>query len=134
MRTLIIAACLMLMACSGGEDVAMAEQGVEGFHAQLNAERFEAIHDGAGAEWKSATTKPDAIKLFSAVRAKLGPFKSGKQDGWRVNYDSGGKTVVVQYKSEFQRGAAVETFTFKESGERLQLVGYNINSPTLITG
>ena len=134
MRTLILASCLFLAACSGGKDVARAEQNIERFHAQLNAGNLEMIHNQTGSEWKGATTKPDAIKLFSAVRTKLGPFKSGKQNGWHVNYGTGGKMILVQYQSEFERGTAVETFTFKESGEKIQMVGYNINSPTLITG
>jgi hypothetical protein len=134
MRAFILAASLLLAGCSGGEDVANAEKDVASFHAQLNAADFGAIHEQASSEWKGATSRPDAIKLFSAIHRKLGAFKSGKQDGWHVNYGTGGKTIAVQYRSDFEKGAAVEVFTFKESGEKLQMVGYNINSPTLITG
>ena len=133
MRNLFAAFCLFLAACSGGEDVATAEKSIEIFHEQLNAGKFQEIHNQAGSEWKGAITGADAVKLFAAVRTKLGEFKSRKQSGWRVNYGQG-KTIVVQYESQFERGTAVETFTLKRSGEEAQMIGYNINSNALITG
>ena len=134
MRIIIAALCLCLVACSGGEDVAEAKRNIDSFHVQLNAGKFEDIHNQTGSEWKDATTRSDAIELFSAVRTKLGPFRSGKQTGWHVNYGTGGKTIIVQIESQYEKGTAVETFTFKDSGEKAQMVGYNINSKALITG
>jgi hypothetical protein len=134
MRCLIVAFALFLTACSGGEDLAVAERAVSQFHGDLNAGRFGQIHDQAGNEWKNATTKPDAVELFSAVRTKLGAFVSGTQEGWRVNHGTGGTSVVVQYRSRFRNGEGTETFTFRSNRDGAQLIGYNINSNALITG
>jgi hypothetical protein len=125
---------LLLVGCSGGDDLAATEKAVDEFHAALNAGDFARIHDDAAGEWKKVSSKPDSIQLFEAVRNKLGPFVSGKQVGWNVNYGTSGTIVVVQYDSKFQRGDARETFTYRRLGDDAQLVGYNINSRVLITG
>lgn len=134
MRCLIAVFALFLTACSGGKDFAGAERSVSQFHGDLNAGRFGQIHDQAGKEWKNAATKSDAVKLFSAVRTKLGPFVSAIQESWRVNHGTGGTLVVVQYRSRFQKGEGTETFTFRSNRDGAQLVDYNINSNALITG
>lgn len=134
MRYLIAALILLLSACSGGEDLDSAEKAIDRFHSELNAGNFERIHENAAPEWKKASSKADMVQLFQAVRNKLGPFVSGKQNGWRVNYTTGGTFVLVLFESKYQKGDATETFTFRRSGESAQLVGYNINSRALITG
>lgn len=134
MRWFIVAAMLVVAACTGGENLAAAEKEIGRFHANLNAGEFTRIHEGAGPQWKQTTSKTDAESIFRAIRTKLGPYEAGKQNGWRVNYGTGGTLVVVRYESHFQKGDAIETFTFRRSGDNAQLVGYNINSKTLITG
>ena len=76
----------------------------------------------------------DSVKFLTGIRGKLGAFQSGEQNGWQVNYTTGGTVVVVQYKSKFQKGDAVETFTYRGGEKAPALVGYNINSNTLVTG
>jgi hypothetical protein len=134
MRRLVIAAFILLSACSSGEELASAEKEIVRFHTDLSAGKGEQIHDRASADWKQATAKPDAVQLFSGVRSKLGKFVSGKQEGWRVNYTTNGTIIIVQYNSKFEKAEGVETFTFKKNGDGAQLVGYNINSKALITG
>ena len=134
MRILLIAAMMTLGACSGGKDLAQSEQAIARFHEQLNSGQFDEIYRNASSEWKGASSQADSQKLFAAVRKKLGSFQSGKQVGWRANYGTGGSTVVVQYASKYEKGAATETFTYRPSDPAPVLIGYNINSPVLITG
>ena len=134
MRILLIALMMSLGACSGGKDLARSEQAIARFHEQLNSNQFDEIYKNASPEWKGASSQADSQKLFAAVRKKLGPFQSGKQVGWRANYGTGGSTVVVQYDSKYEKGAATEIFTYRPSDPTPVLIGYNINSPVLITG
>jgi hypothetical protein len=134
MRSIIALAFLVLSACSGGQDVAIADAGIAQFHAQFNAGKMAQIQEGASPEWRAAMPTPEALKFLLAVRQKLGPFQSGKQTGWNVNYSTNGTFIVVQYESKFEKGKAVETFTFRRSDDEAQLAGYNINSNVLVTG
>ena len=134
MRRLVLAGLLVLSGCSGGEDLGDSENAIARFHAELDAGQFDTIYAAAAPEWKRVSTKADTEQLFAGIHNKLGPFVSGKQNGWRVNYTTGGTTIVIVYDSKFQKGDGQETFTFSRSGKGIQLVGYNLNSRALITG
>jgi hypothetical protein len=134
MRRSYLLAFLALSACSASENLNGAHGGVARFHAELNAGQFDRIYKEAAPEWQQATSEPDTIKLFTAVHTKLGSFMSGSQTGWHVNYSTGGTTTVLAYASKFQKGVGRETFTFRSSGNQVQLMAYNIDSRALITG
>lgn len=125
-------AAVVMSSCSGGENLASADKAVDRFHQQLNANQFEIIYTQSSPALKSATSKDDMVKLLAAVRSKLGPYKSGTRNSWRVNYGSNANTVVL-FDSTYEKGKAQETFTF-ENEAKAPLIGYNINSPILIIG
>ena len=132
LKRVMVTAALGLSACSGGEHLASADRAVERFHNELNAGQFDVIYNQSAAAMKSTTSKNEMVKLLSAVRTKLGAYKSGTRNSWRVNYGTNANTVIL-FDSNFTNGKAQETFTFGNE-ENSPLIGYNINSPTLITG
>lgn len=134
MRRIVLAMTLLVSACSGGEDVAVAERAIGRFHAELNAGDYARIQAESSPEWRQASAIPETIQLFSGIHNKLGPFVSGKQTGWRVNFGAGGEQILIEYESKFEKGPAVETFNFRRTAKDVQLIGYNINSRALITG
>jgi hypothetical protein len=127
-----VAAGLALTSCSGGENLASADLAVQRFHQQLNAGQFESIYANAAPAWKATTSKSETIKLFAAVRSKLGAYQSGTRNSWRVNYGTNASTVIL-FESVYEKGKAQETFTFANE-ENSPLMGYNVNSDALITG
>ena len=131
---LIVAALtgIALSACSGGENLKSADLAVHQFHNQLNGGAFHEIYRGSSPALKAVSSEQDMVKLLTAVRSKLGSFKGGKRTSWRVNYGTNAGTIIV-FDSAFDKGKAQETFTFANTKDS-PLVGYNINSPTLITG
>ncbi|WP_309602871.1 hypothetical protein [Sphingomonas sp.] len=125
---------LALAACSGSESIEQSENAIDVFHQQLNQGAFDTIYATASPKFRAVATGPDFTKFMTAVHTKLGAYEHGKNEGWRVNYNTSGNNVVVQYKSHFTKGDAVETFTFDMGKPKPKMIGYNINSPTLITG
>ena len=128
----LAATAVVLSSCSGGENLAAADKAVERFHQQLNAGQLDMIYAESAPAMKSATSKDEMVKLLTAVRSKLGTYKSGTRNSWGVNYGTNASTVIL-FDSTYEKGKAQETFTFK-NGPKAPLIGYNINSPTLITG
>jgi hypothetical protein len=134
MKRIIPALALLLTACSGGESVTGANKAIAQFHEQLNGGNFHQIYAASDTGFQKGSSETDASKLFAAVHSKLGAFKSGSQGAWRVNYNTAGNNTVVQFNSVYEKGKATETFTFVGDANAPRLYGYNIDSPTLITG
>ena len=127
---LLLAASL---ACSITEEKSLAEEAVTQFHARLDAGQFQQIYSDADEAFKKATTEKDAIALFDAVHRKLGPVKESRQQTFFVKYDvTMGKIIRLTYGTEFAEGKGTEEFVWRISDGRARLMGYNINSPTLV--
>ena len=130
--SLVALGIIALSACSGGEDLASADKAVDRFHEQLNTGQYQTIYKQSAPDMKSANNEQELVKLLSAIHVKLGQYKSGTRNSWRVNYGTSANTVIL-FDSIYEKGKAQETFTFF-NGADSPLIGYNINSPTLITG
>lgn len=120
---------LLLAACAdtiNGKSI--AEPAVTQFHEQLKQGDFDAIYEGATAEFKGAIAKDKALALFSAIDRKLGPLLETKQINWSVNTHNLVTTVVLVQASRFRDGEATETFTFRVDDASAKLLGYNISS------
>jgi hypothetical protein len=128
----IAAATVALSACSADENLAASDAAIVVFHLRFNAQDYSAIYRDSDPTFRSATTEADLKKLLAAVHSKLGAFQTGKRENWQVNYGTNAGTVIL-FKSQYAKGKAEETFTFT-NGKDAKLIGFNINSPTLITG
>lgn len=133
-RTILaIATVAILSACGLTKSKDVAVKFVDAFHQQFNDSKFGEIYSASTPAFKSAANEPEFMKFIGAVRTKLGPVKGASQNGWKVNSINGVTSVVLTYKTDFEKGSADETFTFIVSGESAAIQGYNVNSPTLIT-
>jgi hypothetical protein len=127
------ACCLLLAAC--GDTIygkALAEKQMDVFHDQLNAGKFNEIYASAAQEFRDAAPKEKVLRLFAAVKGKLGSVQTATTTGWRVNTINLTTVVILTEDVHFEHGTATETFTYKVSGEHATLAGYNINSMDLI--
>ena len=87
----------------------------------------------AHADFKVASTEKGFVALLDAVHRKLGTVKTTEQAGWNVNSFNLQTNVVLNYKNKSAEGNAVESFNYRIDGDKAVLLGYNINSQTLIT-
>jgi hypothetical protein len=131
-KPFLIAVLLLAAGCSAGEDKAAAEQAVARFHEHVDAGRFDAIYDAAAPELRQASSRRDLVALLDAVHRKLGTVQSAKLGGWHVNYGTGGHVVQLIYTTQYSAGPATEQFLYS-AGTSPKLLGYNINSTTLVT-
>jgi len=124
--------CLFITGCLDTKAKGRAESAVAEFHQRLDAGDFTGIYAAAHAELKAATTESDFVALLAAVHKKLGLVRGSSLAGWRVNTVSGHSFVQLSYKTTFAEGDGVESFNYRVDGGNPALLGYNINSNTLI--
>ena len=129
-----LAGIALLTGCNAAEDTKAGNAAVINFHASLNAGKFDQIYSDTDAEFKSITTREDFTKVLTAIHAKMGNFQSGKTVGWNDNATTGGHYLTLNTEAKYERGTGQEQFVFKIGGGKAAIVGYHINSNTLITG
>jgi hypothetical protein len=133
-RTLLAIVTVSIVAgCGFTKGKEVATKAVDKFHQQFNDSKFTEIYSATTPAFKTAGKEADFMKFIQAVRRKLGAFKSSTSSGWSANATTSGTFMTLTFKSDFEQGSAVETFTFVVSGASATLQGYNVNSPKLIT-
>jgi hypothetical protein len=129
----LLIAFLVAGGCSSGEDIAVAKTEVAHFRELMVMQRFAEIFADASDDLKKATTEQGLVRLLAAVNGKLGAVKTAEDNGWNVNFNTSGTFVRLSFKTQFEKGTGVETFTYRITDGRARLTGYNINSNELIT-
>ena len=121
-----------LAACSSGEHMATAEQGVAEFRQLMEARQFTQVYANGSDELRKSVSEADMAKILGALNTKLGKVKAAEKSGWNVNFHTAGTFVTLGFKTEFEKGAGAEQFVFRISGGKAALVSYNVNSPALL--
>lgn len=128
-RLLVLAATLLLAACSFTADKSTAEAGVERFHQMIAAGQFEEIYAQAAPEFQAAAPRESTVALFRSIHDRLGPVRQANQQGWEVNMADGGNVVTLNYQTEFTSGRGTERFVFRVNNASAQLLGFTIDAP-----
>lgn len=122
----------LLASCGVKQDMDDAGAEIQQFHAYYDRKEYDSIWATTSAEFRKISTKQDFERLLVAIRTKLGAVKKADQRGWQANTTNGVSTVVINVGTTFEKGDGTETFTFVREGEKLKLLGYNIQSAALI--
>ena len=102
------------------------------FHQKLNAGQYEEILAEADERFARAEKHDDLVGFLEAIHTKLGNAGVEKLTNIKVNATTAGTFIVAQYKTAFDDGSAIETFTWIKSSGVLKLCGYHIQSNALI--
>jgi uncharacterized protein DUF4019 len=133
---LVLVATVLATACSGFAAKGTAETATARFHEQLDAEKYDEIWLDADEAFKKVTTQASFSALLAAMHRKLGRVLSSKQTGFfseeRAGLDVSGSFIALTYETAFAEGSGTERFNWRVDGQRVRLVGYNINSSALI--
>lgn len=108
----VVLAVAGLAACSSGEHVAVAEQGISDFRRHMDTEQFAQVYAQGSDELRNSTSEADLTKILAALKTKLGKVKSAEKDGWNVNFHTSGTFVTLSLKTQFEKGAGTESFVF----------------------
>lgn len=101
----------------------------------IDAERYEKIYQEASDLWKQELTLEQSIETFKTLRTKLGKVKGRTLHSATEQHNSGGplqgEAYILTYRTDFERGEGMETFTLVKGDGRWLLARYFVNSMAL---
>ena len=101
----------------------------------IAAERYEKIYAGASELWRQDASLEQSATTFKTLREKLGPFENRVlQSATEQTNSSGplkGRAYIVTYRTKFQNGEGMETFTLVERKGQWLLARYLVTSTAL---
>jgi hypothetical protein len=102
---------------------------------EIAAERYDKVYNDASELWRQDATLEESTATFKKLRAKLGLVESRMLQYARAEENSGGllkgRVYIVAYRTKFQNGEAMETFTLVERDGHWLLARYFVNSTAL---
>jgi hypothetical protein len=102
---------------------------------EIAAERYDKIYNDASELWRQDATLNESTATFKTLRTRLGPVENRTLQSATEQENSGGplkgRTYFVTYRTKFQNGEAMETFTLVERDGRWLLARYFVNSTAL---
>jgi Protein of unknown function (DUF4019) len=102
---------------------------------EIAAERYDKIYNEASELWRQDSTLEQSIAAFKTLRTKLGTVENRTQQSATEQQNSSGplqgRAYIVTYRTKFQNGEGMETFTLVERDGRWLLARYFVNSTAL---
>jgi len=102
---------------------------------EIAAERYEKIYNEASELWRQDATLEQSVSTLKTLRAKLGAVENRMLLSATEQQNSSGplkgRAYIVTYRTKFQTGEGMETFTLVERDNRWQLARYFVNSTAL---
>jgi hypothetical protein len=111
------------------------ESTVNSISEEIAAERYDKIYNEASELWRQDTTLEQSNANFKTLSSKLGPVENRMLQSVTEQQNSGGplkgRAYIVTYRTKFQKGEGMETFTLIEGDGRWLLARYFVNSTAL---
>ena len=108
---------------------------VETVSEDIDAERYEKIYQEASDLWKKELTLEESTATFKTLREKLGKVSNRTLHSATEQHNSGGplqgEAFILTYRTDFERGEGMETFTLVKRDGRWLLARYFVNSMAL---
>ena len=139
MSLVLVFVSLFVVACSANQGSrslpAEVESAIGTINDEIAAERYDKIYNDASELWRQDATIEQSTATFKALRTKLGVVENRTLQSATEQQNSGGplkgRAFIVSYRTKFQNGEGMETFTLVERDGRWQLARYLVNSTAL---
>jgi len=136
---LVLFVAFLALACASNQERRSVPPEVESTISSVGddiaAERYEKIYNGASELWRQDATLEQSVSTFKTLRTKLGSFENRVLQSATEQQNAGGplkgRAFIVTYRTRFQNGEGMETFTLIERDRQWQLARYFVNSTAL---
>lgn len=111
------------------------ESAIGTINDEIAAERYDKIYNDASELWRQNSTLEESTASFKTLRTKLGAVENRTLQSATEQQNSGGplkgRAYIVAYRTKFQSGEGMETFTLIERDGHWLLARYFVNSTAL---
>jgi hypothetical protein len=136
---LILSVSIFGFACASNQGPrsipAEVESAIGTISDEIAAERYEKIYNDASELFRQDATLEQSVATFKTLRSKLGLVENRTLQSATEQQNSGGplkgRVYIVTYRTKFQNGEGMETFTLVERDGRWLLARYFVNSTAL---
>ena len=101
----------------------------------IAAERYEKLYNEAAELWRQDATLEQSAATLKTLRSKLGSVEDRALQSATEQQNSGGplkgRAYIVNYRTKFQNGEGMESFTLVERDGHWLLARYFVNSTAL---
>ncbi|HEV3467949.1 MAG TPA: DUF4019 domain-containing protein [Pyrinomonadaceae bacterium] len=112
-----------------------AQAVVDGVTEDIAAGREAKVYAEAAPEWRAQVSAEESLRRLARVRERLGRVRGRTLHTGREQQSASaplsGHTLELVYRTEFERGTAMEKFTLLERGGGWLLAGYSVSSNAL---
>ena len=102
---------------------------------EIAAERYDKVYEDAAELFRQDATLEQSTATFKTLRSKLGPVENRTLQSATEQQNSGGtlkgRVYIVTYRTKFQNGEGMETFTLVQRNGQWLLARYFVNSTAL---
>lgn len=138
LHPLVILISLITFACAHQERRTIPP-GVESRIAEvsddISGERYDKIYTEASDLWRQDATQEQNTQTFQMLRTKLGRVENRALQSAKEQENSGGplkgRSYIITYRTKFELGEGMETFTLVERDQKWLLARYFVNSTAL---
>lgn len=114
---------------------AEVESAINTITEDLAWERYQKIYDESSSLWKRDVTVEQSTEVLKKLRTQLGKVDSRAPHTATEQTNSGGPlqghVFIISYRTKFEQGEGMETFTLLEENGRWALARYLVNSTSL---
>jgi hypothetical protein len=114
---------------------AAAQALVDSVTEDIAAGREAKVYAEAADEWRATVGEEESARMLSRVRERLGRVRGRTLHTGREQQSAtaplSGHTLELVYRTQFERGDAMEKFTLLERGGGWLLAGYTVTSDAL---
>ena len=133
-RIWIVGLAVLTTSCRGAEASQKSDVATQRFFAQVTAKQYQQVYDETAPEFKSSTSAQLFVGMMQRIDRRLGACQAPvKNANWRVNATTNGYFQSQGYTRSCANGKLDETVTTVVRGGEAKVVGYNANSPRLMT-
>jgi len=135
----VLIVALVCVNCGASSERRMVPPEVESTISSVGddiaAERYEKVYAEAADLWRQDAGLDQTIETFKTLRTKLGVVENRVLQSAKEQENSSGplegRVFIVTYRTKFQHGEGMETFTLLQRNGRWQLARYFVNSTAL---
>jgi hypothetical protein len=129
-----IVAVLLLAGCIDKAGTKAADDATAQFYKALAAKDYGGIYDAAAPQFRATAGRDLFIGMMQRVDRKLGDCQAPvKAMDWHMNTTPSGTFLAQGYTQACANGQLTETLTVVVNSGKAQVIGFNANSPLLLT-